>query len=246
MAVKVTCLILLGLLGISQACPAGFDYVAGKCYKMGESTTKVDAAKRCVEEEQGDHLWIIDSDEEFGNVMAHFFGSANRTRAGARAQIWTDGEFLEDGLTWITTNTLVYFEPEMGSYEGVCCSGMGCTTPNDLLPGPCAAIGRVTNSAVDAGYGFLGCECDGVAAIPYICETADVGTFQCPTDDGLFESAPCSNMFFNCFGGIPYQEYCPDEMVYDEENGYCNFPADTPSCNPDSSTSANDESFMAE
>ncbi|XP_059084584.1 uncharacterized protein LOC131881668 [Tigriopus californicus] len=239
MTAKVTCLIFLGLLGTALACPVGFDYVAGKCYKMGESTTKVDAAKKCVEEEQGDHLWIIDSDEEFDKVMKHFFQSG--MHSGARGQIWTDGEFLENGLTWMTTNTLVYFEPDMGSYEGACCSGMGCTTPIDLFPGPCAAIGPVSMSAIESGYGFLGCECDGESKLSYICETTDVGTFQCPSNEGLFESSPCSNMFFNCFDGIPYQEYCPDEMVYDEENGYCNFPADTPSCNPNSSASDDDE-----
>ena len=54
-------------------CPADFTYINGKCYKMGTALTWSDALVACQNNDDGDHLWIIDSQEEFANVMVYFF-----------------------------------------------------------------------------------------------------------------------------------------------------------------------------
>ena len=45
---------------------------------------------------------------------------------------------------------------------------------------------------------YQGCSCD--EPIPFVCESADEADFKCP-DDGFFPSAPCSDLWYNCWGG---------------------------------------------
>ena len=49
-----------------------------------------------------------------------------------------------------------------------------------------------------AGRSYEGCGCDN--AFNYVCESADEIEFSCP-DDGFFASAPCSDLWYNCWGG---------------------------------------------
>merc|ERR550539_1380495 len=53
---------------------------------------------------------------------------------------------------------------------------------------------------------FQGCSCE-EGGIGFICESADEVDFDCP-DDGFFPSAPCSDLWYNCWGGHATPEYC--------------------------------------
>ena len=54
-------------------CPADFTYINGKCYKRGTAQTWSEALASCQTNDAGDHLWIIDSQEEFANVVIYFY-----------------------------------------------------------------------------------------------------------------------------------------------------------------------------
>ena len=55
----------------------------GKCYKLGIDLNWDLARDACISEDAGDHLWIIDSPEEFNNVIQHFFPGV-RTNLGEK------------------------------------------------------------------------------------------------------------------------------------------------------------------
>jgi hypothetical protein len=61
--------------------------------------------------------------------------------------------------------------------------------------GDCVAL-----SLNDVGErSYQGCSCD--EPIPFVCESADESPdFDCP-DDGFFASGPCSDLWYNCWGG---------------------------------------------
>ena len=64
--------------------------------------------------------------------------------------------------------------------------------------GDCVAL-----SLNDVGErSYQGCSCD--EPFPFVCESADeTPDFDCP-DDGFFPSAPCSDLWYNCWGGESY------------------------------------------
>ena len=73
--------------------------------------------------------------------------------------------------------------------------------------GDCVAL-----SFNDVGVrSYQGCSCE-EPDINFICESADEAPFDCP-DDGFYPAAPCSDVWYNCFGGqfliytifVPYQ-----------------------------------------
>ena len=84
---------------------------------MGEAADRADANDLCIHVDEGDHLWIIDSSQEFSEVMNHFFGPGGNMseRATSRPEVWTDAIWDSNlgHAIWEMNGAPVTFEPAM-------------------------------------------------------------------------------------------------------------------------------------
>ncbi|GFN73863.1 chitin binding peritrophin-a [Plakobranchus ocellatus] len=54
--------------------------------------------------------------------------------------------------------------------------------------------------------------------------------FQCPQPDGQFAYTPDCYKFYQCDGGVATITDCQPQLVFNDQRGYCDWPANVPTC----------------
>jgi len=210
--------------GMVQAnCPGDMEIVNGKCYLFGTATSKADAEKQCTDIDPDNHLWIVNDITEMENVMAHF------SKKLVSPWAWTDGiktDTIEEGhniWSWSTSGARMSYYPDHPNQEcGGNCVTQDCGT-NEV--GDCATM----SMSGTGEHSYQACDCN-TAGLQFICESPDEVDWTCPEENGFFPSGPCSDLWYNCFGGHATPEYCGDGLVFNAEAGYCDFPENVDGC----------------
>merc|ERR1711860_303550 len=188
------------------------ELINGKCYLFGVANNRSDALAQCKAADSINHQLEMDQ------VMEWF------SKRLVTPWAWTDGikkPHSETEWIWESTGARISYKPD--APEGVICDGNCVNDCANANMGDCVVLSM--NEA--AGRSYEGCGCDN--AFNYVCESADEIEFGCP-DDGFFASAPCSDLWYNCWGGHATPEYCEPGLVFNPESGYCDFPENTDGC----------------
>jgi len=206
---------------MGASCPGNMELINQKCYLHGVATSREDALKQCKAADPNNHLWIINHKLEMDQVMEWF------SKKLISPWAWTDGikkpHEAENIWIWESTGARISYEPD--AEEGTICDGHCVSDDCATAPmGDCVAL-----SMNDVGTrSYQGCSCD-EGGIGFICESADEVDFDCPAD-GFFPSAPCSDLWYNCWAGHATPEYCENNLIFNPEAGYCDFPENNPNC----------------
>merc|ERR1719430_1165171 len=164
-------LLLVQTLTIWGVCPGPNCQrpIDGSYYEIRSERTDWPTAKSICENEGG-HLWRVDSELEFNKIMVQVLGCERKDMKSSYPSLWTDGVIQNGDLVWSTNGQPVDFNPAMGTYTNICCSGMACGG-GSWFKGNCLALGWISNSYTDFGWGGLSCDCSGGSTVlSFVCE----------------------------------------------------------------------------
>ncbi|XP_023328988.1 uncharacterized protein LOC111701795 isoform X2 [Eurytemora carolleeae] len=219
-------LVLAIALGVSANCPGNMENIHGKCYMFDSASSREDAKAKCEAEAPGNHLWLINDQQEMENIL-EWFTKKNEGKL-IKPWAWTDGikkPHTDDIWIWESTGARINHVPD--GAEGQICDGQ-CVSPDcgTATMGDC-----VTLSVNDLGArSYQGCACDEDGDIMFVCESPDEVDWECPEENGFFPSAPCSDLWYNCWEGHATPEYCDEGIVFNPEVQYCDFPGNVDGC----------------